>query len=101
MFDTLKNWFSPAQETENKWDARNVELQQPNSPSGPNMSSEAVTQQPVCNPHILSQLEADTPRSDQSGLTTRCSSLFVQGGPEQMNVHMRGGGEGEDVCCGV
>jgi hypothetical protein len=24
-----------------------------------------------------------------------------QGGPEQMNVHMRGGGEGEDVCCGM
>ncbi|KAJ5222489.1 uncharacterized protein N7469_008729 [Penicillium citrinum] len=22
-------------------------------------------------------------------------------GPEGMNVHMRGGGEGEDVCCGV
>ncbi|KAJ5495999.1 hypothetical protein N7539_001115 [Penicillium diatomitis] len=69
MFDTLKNWFSPAQETENKWNARNVELQQPNGPSGPSMNNEAVTQQP--------------------------------GGPEQMNVHMRGGGEGEDVCCGV
>lgn len=24
-----------------------------------------------------------------------------QQGPEGMNVHMRGGGEGEDVCCGV
>lgn len=47
MFDAIKNWFSPAQENENKWDARNVELQQPNSPAGPAMNSEAVTQQPV------------------------------------------------------
>ncbi|KAJ5183419.1 hypothetical protein N7492_001035 [Penicillium capsulatum] len=23
------------------------------------------------------------------------------GEPDSMNVHMRGGGEGEDVCCGV
>ncbi|KAJ5905777.1 uncharacterized protein N7473_002693 [Penicillium subrubescens] len=69
MFDAIKNWFSPAQENENKWDARNVELQQPNSPAGPAMNNEAVNQQP--------------------------------GGPEQMNVHMRGGGEGEDVCCGI
>jgi hypothetical protein len=47
MFDAIKNWFSPAQENENKWDARNVELQQPNSPAGPAMNNEAVNQQPV------------------------------------------------------
>lgn len=47
MFDAIKNWFSPVQEGENKWDARNVQLQQPDSPASPNMNNEAVTQQPV------------------------------------------------------
>jgi hypothetical protein len=47
MFDAIKNWFSPAQENGNKWDARNVQLQQPNSPAGPTMNHEAITQQPV------------------------------------------------------
>ncbi|KAJ5168524.1 uncharacterized protein N7482_004118 [Penicillium canariense] len=69
MFGAIKNWFSPAQENENKWDAHTVQLQQPNSPAGPTMNNETVTEQP--------------------------------GDREEMSVHMRGGGEGEDVCCGV
>ncbi|KAJ5547597.1 hypothetical protein N7513_004831 [Penicillium frequentans] len=66
MFEAIKTWFSGREATEeNKWDATNVQMQQPNSPAGMN---ETVTQQPT---------------------------------PESMDVHIRGGGEGEDVCCGV
>ncbi|KAJ5973319.1 hypothetical protein N7481_010529 [Penicillium waksmanii] len=76
MFDAIKNWFSPANESapESQWDARTVQVQQPNSPATMN---EAVSQQPE-NIDVSQQ------------------------GPEGMSqVHMRGGGEGEDVCCGV
>ncbi|KAJ5764530.1 hypothetical protein N7533_003211 [Penicillium manginii] len=69
MFDAIKNWFSPANESapESQWDARTVQVQQPGSPAAMN---EAVSQQPQ--------------------------------GPEGMSqVHMRGGGEEGDVCCGV
>jgi hypothetical protein len=93
MFDAIKNWFSPAQENENKWDARNVELQQPNSPAGPAMNNEAVTQQPVRLSPIMP--------ADDTLKETSMTDTSEQGGPEQMNVHMRGGGEGEDVCCGM
>lgn len=89
MFDAIKSWFSSAQETENKWDARNVQLQQPSSPAGPTMNNEAVTQQPVS--HLF---------RERSSIYHEANNR-IQGGPEQMNVHMRGGGEGEDVCCGM
>jgi hypothetical protein len=48
MFDAIKNWFSPANESapESQWDARTVQIQQPNSPATMN---EAVSQQPVCS----------------------------------------------------
>lgn len=88
MFGAIKNWFSPAKESapESQWDANTVQLQQPNSPAGPTMN-EAVSQQPVWS--IPSKRLLDT-----------CTNIWQQG-PEGMNVHMRGGGEGEDVCCGV
>jgi hypothetical protein len=46
MFDAIKNWFSPANESapESQWDARTVQVQQPGSPAAMN---EAVSQQPV------------------------------------------------------
>lgn len=89
MFDAIKNWFSPANESapESQWDARTVQVQQPNSPATMN---EAVSQQPVCS--IIKSLNS----FGQENID------IEQQGPEGMSqVHMRGGGEEGDVCCGM
>lgn len=51
MFEAIKNWFQSAEgpSAERKWDANAVTMQQPNSPSAPEMSN-TITEQPVCAP---------------------------------------------------
>lgn len=89
MFDAIKTWFSGREATEeNKWDATTVQMQQPNSPAGMN---ETVTQQPVCLPIVLAN-------EKYLGISML---IIISQTPESMDVHIRGGGEGEDVCCGV
>lgn len=56
MFDAIKTWLSGREATEeNKWDATNVQMQQPNSPAGMN---ETVTQQPVSLSHHSMELKS-------------------------------------------
>lgn len=49
MFQIIKNWFQSAEgpSAESKWDASTVTMQQPNSPSAPEMSN-TITKRPVC-----------------------------------------------------
>ncbi|KAJ6119292.1 hypothetical protein N7523_003572 [Penicillium sp. IBT 18751x] len=71
MFDTIKGWFSSAQESaEGKWDANTLTVQQPTSPAAPAMN-QTVSEQPGAP-----------------------ESMVTDG------VHLRGGGEG-DICCGM
>ncbi|CAI7633308.1 unnamed protein product [Penicillium pancosmium] len=70
MFQIIKNWFQSAEgpSSERQWNANTVTMQQPNSPSAPEMSN-TITEQP--------------------------------GASQSMDVHMRGGGAGEGICCGM
>ncbi|RHZ48507.1 biotin--[acetyl-CoA-carboxylase] ligase BPL1 [Aspergillus thermomutatus] len=79
------------QRQQSTWDPNTLTMTQPSTPAAP---TQVVSQQPV-HPHSTTPC----PVFDVTGSTDTCA--VVQPAQEQMDMRLRGGGEKEDVCCGV
>lgn len=89
MFDWFKSSNKESATQQPTWNPNTMTMQQPSAPEAP-VTEQVVTGQPV------RPIQVHSPWCDTGSTLT-----YLQGQQETMQMNLRGGGEGEDVCCGV
>ncbi|GAB1200009.1 hypothetical protein APSETT444_009369 [Aspergillus pseudonomiae] len=63
---------------------------------------EETSQQPTWNPNTLTMEQPTSPAApNQQQVVTEQPLMIEQASQEQMNMNLRGGGNGGGICCGI